>query len=106
MLDEARITEICQDHSFTDFRVGGEIPEKKLRNAREHFPIPATEQVIALYDDTVFGSNKDGLAVCTTGIYWKNDWTIKTARTYLSWPQMASATVAVEEKYTAVGLGG
>jgi|GEM_PF-2538944 len=106
MLDEARILEICGDHAFAELGMGDEIPAKKLRNAREHIPIPESERVLALMDSTVFGSNKEGMAVCTTGIYWKNDWAVKSAEGYLSWAELLGARVEEDAKLAIVLLGG
>ncbi len=50
----------------------GNIPKKKLNNAKKSFYIPHEEEVILLFDDTFFGSAKDGLAICGNGIYWHN----------------------------------
>jgi hypothetical protein len=50
----------------------GEIPERKLDNARVSMAIPASEVVFALIDDTAFGSSTVRAAICTGGIFWKN----------------------------------
>jgi ribosomal protein L40E len=49
------------------------IPEKKLAAAKSQFAF-GDEKIIALYDDTVFGSAKDGIAVTETYIYAKQLW--------------------------------
>jgi len=50
------------------------IPPKKLRNARESYATTITEDetVILLYDDTVFGSAKEGFLLTTKRLYQKN----------------------------------
>ncbi|HET7231090.1 MAG TPA: GYF domain-containing protein [Longimicrobium sp.] len=105
MLDEAQILEICRDHSFSSFWVDGEIPAKKLRNAREHFPIPAGERVFALYDATVFGSAKEGFAVCATGVYWRNGWTVPTIDTRVTWQQLPACRLKAIVSPGAIELG-
>jgi len=106
MLDEARILEICRDHAFAGLALDEEIPPKKLRNAREHFPIPESERVLALLDATTLTrSNKEGMAVCTTGIYWKNDWAVKSAERYLAWQSLLGATIDVDPSLPIVLLG-
>lgn len=49
-------------------------PPKKLANAKNSFGqlIDKDEQIILLYDDTVFGSAKNGLILTTHRIYVKN----------------------------------
>lgn len=66
------IKEICKRHECDDLYFYENIPPKKLRNARESFKIPKTSAIIALYDNTIFGSCKDGLAICSDGLYWRH----------------------------------
>ncbi|MBI6874760.1 helix-hairpin-helix domain-containing protein [Clostridium aciditolerans] len=66
------IKEICKRHECDDLYFYENIPLKKLRNARESFKIPKTSAIIALYDNTIFGSCKDGLAICSDGLYWRH----------------------------------
>lgn len=49
------------------------IPIKKLNAARSQF-IFSSDEVIVLYDDTVFGSGKDGIAITEEYIYAKQLW--------------------------------
>jgi ribosomal protein L40E len=51
------------------------IPAKKLNAARSQF-ISRDEEVIVLYDDTVFGSGKDGIAITENYIYAKQLWEV------------------------------
>jgi hypothetical protein len=55
---------------LTEVPTEGDIPQRKLLNARKAFAIPPSEDIFALYDDTVFGSNKEGLAFGIKGLYW------------------------------------
>lgn len=90
--------EICVKYVSDGYYVDGTIPNKKLDNARAHFPIPDGERIVALVDTTVFGSSKTGLAICEGGIYWRNDWTTKTNRTFLSWKEFSQSTLESESK--------
>src|SRR5207302_737642 len=47
-----------------------DITEKKERNARASFAIPAAERLLAIVDLTTFGSAKVGLAFGAEGIYY------------------------------------
>ena len=52
----------------------GTIPPKKLHNAIKTYATKvAPEDVLLLYDDTVFGSAKDGFLLTAEGAYWRND---------------------------------
>lgn len=51
----------------------GKISEKKLQNAiKEYAPNVTPERVLFLYDDTVFGSAKDGFLVTDSAFYFKS----------------------------------
>lgn len=52
-----------------------DIPVKKLTAARSQF-VTRDDEVIVLYDDTVFGSGKDGIAITENYIYAKQLWEI------------------------------
>ena len=84
-----KLLEVCTNYIGGGYYVDRAIPPKKLATAHEHFPIPDTERVVALIDSTVTGRGKAGLAICNGGIYWRNDWTTKTTRTFLSWDEFA-----------------
>ena len=83
----------CNNHSGGGIAVGELINPKKLSNARNCFQIPISVDVIGLIDCTAFGSNKIGLAICTDGIYWKNDWTTKSIKTSLSWSELPKRNI-------------
>jgi hypothetical protein len=48
------------------------IPEKKLENIRKKLKIPPDEDILILFDDTVFGSAKDGMICTTKGIRYSD----------------------------------
>lgn len=51
----------------------GKISDKKLQNAiKEYAPAVTPERVCFLYDDTVFGSAKDGFLVTDSAFYFKS----------------------------------
>jgi hypothetical protein len=105
LLSAEELLKICIKYVADGYYVDDRIPENKLSNAKYHFPVPSTERVIALIDSTIFGSNKAGLAICDGGVYWRNDWSTKTNRNFLSWDEFASSgTVAEEETYKAIQL--
>jgi hypothetical protein len=85
MLTSDQIREACNRQSATRLHVS-DIPSAKLANARSTMQIPLEEPVIALIDTTVFGSAKDGLVVCETGLYWKN---IYLSPEFLTWDEFS-----------------
>ena len=86
------------------FVIGG-IPHDKLCNAIQNFPIDPRDTVLALIDATVMGSCKKGMAFGLRGVYWKNDWTTKTQRNYMSWDELSSIKHLIGAKSFDVILG-
>lgn len=90
---------VCAKYTGANYYVDELIPQKKLSNARSRFPIPDTERVVALLDTTVFGSNKIGMAVCESGIRWRNT-NAQTNKTRLSWDEFATVNIVDKGKLT------
>ena len=93
-----KIIEIAKLYEIYKLYVEKEIPIKKLKVAKESFSIPYNEEVIVLYDNTVFGSCKAGLAITESGIYWKNDWFAKSKRNSLSWLELSICNIQIKDK--------
>lgn len=53
----------------SSFYYGSAIPERKLRNARAAMGIPSSKKIYALYDNTLFGSAKEGACFTENEIY-------------------------------------
>jgi hypothetical protein len=87
---EAQILNICKDYEdMEQLHIFETVPARKLRNARKAFNIPPDEKILLLYDDTVFGSNKDGFALCASGIFWEKNWRNNSKRDHISWAEFA-----------------
>lgn len=103
---EKAIREICEKfEGDDDLYYADSINAKRLRAARTHFKIPANEKIWLVYDDTVFGSNKQGFAVCQSGLYWKNDWSVTTKRNFLSWQDFTARPISLENLEINLGRG-
>lgn len=63
------INELLKNHWGGSYYYGNAIPEKKLRNARAAMGIPSTKKIYALYDNTIFGSAKEGACFTENEIY-------------------------------------
>lgn len=106
--DIENIYDICKKHCFADYYCVEDIPEKKYRNAVLNFPIPlelGNDGIIALIDSTIFGSCKTGLAICASGIYWKNDWSTNSNENHLSWKKFKKADIVRNETTVQLGSG-
>ncbi|OCA87833.1 hypothetical protein A8F94_08305 [Bacillus sp. FJAT-27225] len=98
-IDLEGIRRICENYSNASYYVEELIPAKKLQAARENYSIPADEEVFALIDATIFGSAKNGLAICSGGLYWNNDWTTVSRKTSVLWDIFRDATIKVKGKW-------
>lgn len=67
---EDKLYELLKDADFEMDYFYGDISEKKKKNASKYYNIPYGPEIIGLYDPTLFGSAKEGLAFCTDGCYW------------------------------------
>ncbi len=59
-----------------DIHLAPDIPTRKLRAAREACRLPPYVTVHALVDATVFGSGKNALLICDTGVYMHNNYPV------------------------------
>jgi len=107
------IREICTRYEDTSsLYFDDAIDAKRMATVRKEFNIPPNETVFLVYDDTLFGSNKAGFAICAGGLYWKNDWSVDTKRTFLSWEAFADRNILLEdiaitlERGDAIGVAG
>ncbi len=65
---------------------------KKLAGARVYATqLGGTDRVLMLYDDTLFRSAKDGIAVSNLGIHWKNQF---DSPNFIPWSLLPVATAA------------
>ena len=64
------------------------IPIKKLKNVKEIHNIEC-EEILFLYDDTLFGSAKDGMVFGEKSIYWREKF---KSREKLSYPDIVQST--------------
>ena len=88
-----KIIQLTKYHKIHSLYVGNKIPTLKLENAIQNFPVPNNEEIFALYDSTVFGSCKLGLAIGENGIYWKNDSYVKSNKNRLSWDEFLDCSL-------------
>ena len=100
------IREICMKYEATkNLYLDETIDKKRMTTVREQFNIAANEEVIMVYDDTIFGNNKVGFAICSGGLYWKNDWSVDTKRTFLTWEAFAEREPSLEGYHIQLGRG-
>jgi hypothetical protein len=77
VLTEATVRSIYQRYKEkfpgTNLNCTPDIPEKKLQNIRQKYPESIQKEIILLvFDDTVMGSAKVGLAITDQGMYARN----------------------------------
>jgi hypothetical protein len=88
-LEIAALRRLCNDVDAPDFFVTSDLTEKQLANIRRTFSIPSAEQLIAILDGSMFKTGRQGIAICTDGIRWKN-WSVDTTKSYLTWNELRS----------------
>jgi len=71
------------------------IPSKKLQAAIQNYPVDPSDTPIALIDTTVFGSAKTGMVIGLKGVYFKNDWTTKTDKNFLTWEELSNSNSSI-----------
>jgi len=86
------IHSICQKYEGSKYFVGN-IPEKNIGAVYANLNIPQAEKIIAFANVGNFDVGKYGVAICQRGIYWKNDTTTDTRKNYLSWQELAGASI-------------
>ncbi len=87
-----KMFEIVVSYKANGYHVHGNIPNKKLEAAFQHYPdVDVDDVILALVDSTVFGSAKTGMLIGANGVYWNNDWAVKTNRNSLSWDELADS---------------
>ncbi|WP_139491072.1 ComEA family DNA-binding protein [Brevibacillus dissolubilis] len=83
------LMQFCPPFQANGFDADPHIPDQKVQAAREHFPIPLHEFVVALIDASKTGNGKTGFAVCESGVYWRNG----SFSGYLPWEQYATVQI-------------
>ena len=93
---EDKIYEAAEDYfNESNFFYDTNISSDKIKNAMENMGIPKNDKIMALIDCTVFGGAEKGLAVCSSGLYWKNMWGVKTHKKHLSWEEFKDVKIEV-----------
>jgi hypothetical protein len=77
------------------FHPTGSIPDKKEQNARASLQIPAQDKMHALVDITIFGSAKDSVAICSSGVYWKG---LNEKPKFLKYSELLQSEIATTHK--------
>lgn len=103
-MTKKQIMEVVNKFTSDGFYKGENIPPKKLSNATQNFLPDATEDPLALVDCTLTGNAKNGLIIGLKGIYFKNDWTTKTEKNFISWNELSNSTVSIQKSFNDVIL--
>jgi DNA uptake protein ComE-like DNA-binding protein len=104
MLTRQQVRDVCAAFASQGWWVEGDIPAKRLENAREHWRQPPQGDVIAFLDSTLLGSGKDGLAVTDEGIGWESG-ANSTPRCSYGWRELAGVPIRVCGRLLQIGSG-
>lgn len=75
------------------------IPIKMVKTLVKKYAVPAEDMIVLAIDTTIFGSSRQGIAICKSGIYWKNDFTVASWETHLSWEAFLQTDIQLNGKY-------
>jgi len=103
----ARIRQTCEMYEDAkEFQPGNAVSEEKLRTAEKYFKVFPKDKILFLFCDThPFNKGKRGFIVCEDGLYWQNNWAIKTNRNYLSWDDLAKREIKLDHFTVLLGRG-
>jgi hypothetical protein len=71
---EKEIINIISAFKNTDLYIAPNIPKNKLANATKSCKVPTGERIIALIDNTIFGSASECFLFGLNAVYYHNDW--------------------------------
>jgi hypothetical protein len=94
MIQEQLLTIINNINSGSYYTYGN-IPSNKLQAAIQTYPVDSLDTPLALIDTTVMGSAKSGMVIGLKGIYFRNDWTTKTVKNFISWDELSKSKIPI-----------
>ena len=70
---DARLILVCELYRGPDCLIGADIESEVLSAIRRTFRMPAPQTVIAFFNSDSMGRTRYGLAIGTSGVYWRNN---------------------------------
>lgn len=77
---------------------------KNWMTAIQNYPVDLDETPLALIDTTILGSANTGMVIGLKGLYWKNGWTTRTDRNFISWDELAGDDFSIYKTRYGVQL--
>ena len=102
MSDSSDIREICADVELGRASNWMNINDVILNNARTRLAVEK-EEIILFYDSSVSLNGKLGLAICESGVYWRD--TLSSPR-YLSWNAIRKLNLSHDKSHIYFGQQG
>ena len=93
------IKEICSGKTFKRLYSLNNIPAVVLNNAIEYLGIN-NDEIILFYDSSSLNNGKAGLAICSSGVYWKN---ILCSPKYLTWNTFIKSNLSYDDRRIYIG---
>ena len=103
---EELLAKLCSECQFEDTSLsyGTPLTEGKHHDcARKYFGVPAEDRIYMVFDATIFGSCKEGLALCSSGIYFETS--SFGGPSSLSWDEVAHTIVSYQPKDRSLYIG-
>lgn len=98
------LLKIINTYSSRDYYKHENIPPQKLETAIQNYPVALDETPLALIDTTILGSARAGMVIGLKGIYWRNDWTTRSDRSFISWDELAGGDFSIYKTRHGVQL--
>lgn len=102
MSDNSDIREICADVELSRASNWMNINDVLLNNARTRLAVEK-EEIILFYDSSAYLNGKTGLAICESGVYWRD--TFCSPR-YLSWNAIRKLNLSYDRNTIYFGQQG
>ena len=100
----AALRALCSDVDAKDFYIPSDLTPKQLAKVCQAFSIASAESLVGLLDASGLKTGTRGIAICTDGIRWKNEFYVETTKSYLPWEEFQPITpVLTKEKHIDFG---
>lgn len=98
----SNIKDLCKDVLFNRISNWMNLNGNKLYNAKRNLGVN-NEEIVLFYDSSLFENGKTGLALCESGIYWKDSF---FASRYLTWDSIRKTKLTYDKNNIYFGDKG
>lgn len=101
-----QLRHICLLYSSKQFRIFNETDVGEKAALYISHGIPESDEIISFLNCPEDESVKTGLAICESGIYWRNAWNVKSYRLHLKWNEYRLVRIRkIDHEHVELGGG-